>query len=253
MAKLEYSQDMTWQPRLKIIGLTISCIILVAGLVVSLTAVRKPQRALPVAASYSGGAILSVSSPTSSVYTNQEFSLTVNLNTQTHKVTAAAVYLTFPSANLEVKSATIAAFLPTPLIPPQIVPGSVSFTLGSGSTPKSGTGPLVILTFKALRSQSAPVLVDFNPQTQVAGIDPTGKPISESILDAKTGATVTIKDYLPGDLNHDGKVDIFDYNPLVADFGKTGTPGFVPADIDKNGKIDIFDYNILVANFGKIQ
>lgn len=55
----------------------------------------------------------------------------------------------------------------------------------------------------------------------------------------------------PGDLNGDGKVDIFDYNLLVANFGKTGSPGFIPADIDKNGKVNIFDYNILVGNFGK--
>ena len=56
---------------------------------------------------------------------------------------------------------------------------------------------------------------------------------------------------ISGDINHDGKVDIFDYNLLVADFGKTGAPGFVPADINRDGKVDIFDYNILVANFGK--
>ncbi len=54
-----------------------------------------------------------------------------------------------------------------------------------------------------------------------------------------------------GDLNGDGKVDIFDYNLLVTNFGKTGTAGFSSADIDKNGKVDIFDYNQLVANFGK--
>jgi hypothetical protein len=54
----------------------------------------------------------------------------------------------------------------------------------------------------------------------------------------------------PGDLNQDGKVNIFDYNILVTDFGKTGSPGFIPADIDKNGKVDIFDYNELVENFG---
>lgn len=40
----------------------------------------------------------------------------------------------------------------------------------------------------------------------------------------------------PGDLNADGKVDIFDYNLLVAKFGHPYT---------------IFDYNILVGNFGK--
>jgi hypothetical protein len=55
----------------------------------------------------------------------------------------------------------------------------------------------------------------------------------------------------PGDLNNDAKVDIFDYNLLVGDYGKTGSAGFVPSDIDKNGKVDIFDYNILVGNYGK--
>lgn len=40
----------------------------------------------------------------------------------------------------------------------------------------------------------------------------------------------------PGDFTTDGKVDIFDYNALVAGFGTTYT---------------IFDYNALVANYGK--
>jgi hypothetical protein len=54
-----------------------------------------------------------------------------------------------------------------------------------------------------------------------------------------------------GDLDGDGDVNIDDYNLLVANFGKTGTPGWIPADINKNGRVDIFDYNILVENFGK--
>ena len=48
-----------------------------------------------------------------------------------------------------------------------------------------------------------------------------------------------------GDINQDGKVDIFDHNLLVADFGKSGS---LPADLDNNGKVDIFDYNVLVGN-----
>lgn len=55
---------------------------------------------------------------------------------------------------------------------------------------------------------------------------------------------------LPGDLDHDNDVDIFDYNLLVGNFGKTGTAGWIPADINADGKVDIFDYNILVGNFG---
>ena len=53
------------------------------------------------------------------------------------------------------------------------------------------------------------------------------------------------------DLNNDGKVDIFDYNILMSNFGKTGVAGFVKSDINKDGKVDIFDYNILISNFGK--
>ncbi|MBI4991394.1 hypothetical protein HZB96_04860 [Candidatus Gottesmanbacteria bacterium] len=55
----------------------------------------------------------------------------------------------------------------------------------------------------------------------------------------------------PGDLNGDNKVDIFDYNVLVANFGKTGAAGWIAADINSDGKVDIFDYNVLVGNFGK--
>ena len=62
----------------------------------------------------------------------------------------------------------------------------------------------------------------------------------------------------PGDISGisglpDGKVDIWDYNQLLTDFGKTGT-GLV-ADIEQFGtsanKVDIFDYNLLLTNFGK--
>ena len=62
---------------------------------------------------------------------------------------------------------------------------------------------------------------------------------------------IAISESFSADLDDNKKVDITDYNILVSDFGKTGTPGFIPADINKDGIVDIFDYNILVANFGK--
>lgn len=52
-----------------------------------------------------------------------------------------------------------------------------------------------------------------------------------------------------GDLDNSKKVDIFDYNILLTNFGKTGSG--LQGDIDNNGKVDIFDYNILLTNFGK--
>lgn len=55
-----------------------------------------------------------------------------------------------------------------------------------------------------------------------------------------------------GDIIVNGKVDIFDYNQLLGDFGKTGTN--LISDIHKAGsslnKVDIFDYNLLLSNFG---
>lgn len=58
----------------------------------------------------------------------------------------------------------------------------------------------------------------------------------------------------PGDITGingtpDGNVDIFDYNLLLGNFGKTGTN--LPGDINNNGTVDIFDYNTLLGNFGK--
>lgn len=52
-----------------------------------------------------------------------------------------------------------------------------------------------------------------------------------------------------GDLNNDQKVDIFDYNILLTNFGVVGSG--VVGDINNSGKVDIFDYNIILTNFGK--
>lgn len=60
--------------------------------------------------------------------------------------------------------------------------------------------------------------------------------------------------YLPSDINHDEKIDIFDYNLLIQNFGRTRAQGFLPSTIDpdivRNDVVDIFDYNILIENFG---
>ena len=54
---------------------------------------------------------------------------------------------------------------------------------------------------------------------------------------------------LPGDIDKDGDVDIFDYNLLIENFGSTNCGNV--ADINSDCKVDIFDYNILIENFGK--
>lgn len=56
-----------------------------------------------------------------------------------------------------------------------------------------------------------------------------------------------------GDIDGNNKVDIFDYNQILTDFGKTGT-GLI-SDIETSGsslnKVDIFDFNTVLSNFGR--
>lgn len=58
---------------------------------------------------------------------------------------------------------------------------------------------------------------------------------------------------IPGDLNGDNKVDADDTRLFLTDFGKNGAPGFILADISRDGRVNIFDYNLLAGNFGKTQ
>lgn len=53
-----------------------------------------------------------------------------------------------------------------------------------------------------------------------------------------------------GDLNHDGKVDIFDNNILAEKFGKNECGNV--ADLNGDCKVNILDYNILLQHFTKI-
>jgi hypothetical protein len=53
----------------------------------------------------------------------------------------------------------------------------------------------------------------------------------------------------PGDVDKNGKVDLYDYNILKENFGKTSVCGNT-ADIDVDCDVDLYDYNTLKGNFG---
>ncbi len=46
------------------------------------------------------------------------------------------------------------------------------------------------------------------------------------------------------DANHDGKIDILDFNILMINWGSTSTNN--PADFNGDGKVDILDFNLLM-------
>ncbi|MBI3380292.1 hypothetical protein HY029_06080 [Candidatus Gottesmanbacteria bacterium] len=45
-------------------------------------------------------------------------------------------------------------------------------------------------------------------------------------------------------------MDIFDYNLVITNFGKTHTPRTLSRDANGVAKVDIFDYNQVVTYFG---
>lgn len=59
--------------------------------------------------------------------------------------------------------------------------------------------------------------------------------------------TVFAQSSILGDTDGDSDIDIFDFNRLVSDFGKSGSP----ADFNRNGTVDVFDFNTIITNFGK--
>lgn len=71
----------------------------------------------------------------------------------------------------------------------------------------------------------------------------------ETYIDPTLASPSPSPTFLLGDLNQDRKVDIFDYNLFLPEFGKTAAGNI--ADLDRNGKVDIFDYNVFLGNFGK--
>ncbi len=55
--------------------------------------------------------------------------------------------------------------------------------------------------------------------------------------------------FQPADINQDGRVNIFDYGPLVAKFGQIGS-SLGRADINQDGRVNIFDYGLLIGALG---
>jgi hypothetical protein len=52
-----------------------------------------------------------------------------------------------------------------------------------------------------------------------------------------------------GDANNDGKIDLFDFNLLMINWGETMVNN--PVDFNSDGKVDILDFNILMTTWTK--
>lgn len=54
---------------------------------------------------------------------------------------------------------------------------------------------------------------------------------------------------VPGDIDRNGIVDIYDFSQVLTDFGLSGQG--LASDIDGNNQVDIYDFNIVLTNFGR--
>jgi hypothetical protein len=75
-----------------------------------------------------------------------------------------------------------------------------------------------------------------------AGVtDPAGNPL---------GADHTYDFFfLRGDANHDGQVNLIDFNTLASNFGQSGRD-FTQGDFNYDGTVNLDDFSILAARFG---
>jgi len=110
-----------------------------------------------VALALVGGPTLTAQSSVASVAVNGQFTVTVQMDTKTYEVTAAELHLTFPSDKLQALSITAGSFLPNSLVAGSVGAGTAAITVGSGTDPKQGTGPVAVITFKALAAGAAQV------------------------------------------------------------------------------------------------
>jgi hypothetical protein len=84
--------------------------------------------------------------------------------------------------------------------------------------------------------ESGSPVIDFSPKKLTCQPVPSSSPNSSPSSIRKIG-----------DINNDGKIDIFDFNILIGDFRVVN----LRSDLNNDGKVNIFDFNILLTNFGR--
>ncbi|MBI2036471.1 hypothetical protein HYT17_02485 [Candidatus Microgenomates bacterium] len=130
----------------------------------------------------------------------ESFTLTVNINTGGNSVSGAELHVQYEAGKLEAIGIDIASepFLPVVLVNGTVNSGFAFITLGSQpNLPKTGTGKLATVTFRALASTGGgPTLVRFTTDTKVAGTGEVGnvlasQPAPASVTIGVPGPTAT--------------------------------------------------------------
>lgn len=155
--------------------------------------------------------------------------------------------LGFNASALNAQSVAQGVFIPlsvTPIVSIDNASGFVKFNV-SLSTPLNGDGTLTVVQFQVMADgvkNSTLHLYD------VVLVDSGGQTLTFTTAD---GSFTNLK-IAPGDLNHDGIVDIYDTIDFSNTFGSSpANLRWNPeADLNGDGQIDIFDLILMAMRFG---
>jgi hypothetical protein len=82
----------------------------------------------------------------------------------------------------------------------------------------------------------------FSNEQSVVARDCTAPPSPSPIVSPSSSPIKKI-----GDIDKNGKVDIFDFNIFVGDYPAKN----LRSDVNQDGQVNIFDFNLLITYFGK--
>lgn len=117
------------------------------------------------------------------------------------------------------------------------------------------TGAINWINNNASNSQSRVIIISaWNDNNEGSWIEPTiyeGDARLEEISRILKGTYFNTSRIKGVDLNSDRKVNFSDLQIIISNFDKPIDPTPLNADINASGRVDIYDYNLLIQNYGK--
>ena len=136
-------------------------------------------------------ATLSLSPTTKNVNLNEQFTLTVTLDTEGVETDGADVLLTYNSTYLSLVSASLGSLYDTAVTNNTTTAGKVTLSaVASSGTTYTGSGTFATLTFKPIKTGSSSVLFTY---TSGSTTDSNITSNQTDVLDTVTSATITIR------------------------------------------------------------
>ncbi|MBI3980945.1 hypothetical protein HY345_03015 [Candidatus Microgenomates bacterium] len=222
----------------------VGLIVGIVSLPLLLTAVYQPQKLFSLAAPQT---TLQIYPPQKQVDVNQQFNPAITISTGGLSVTAVEVTINFNPQYFSVVSVTPSGDFPVKLTNPEINNelGIVKFVFGvNPQNFKSGENLNVASLRLAIKNRTGQQHLTIS-QARVSALGQNG-----NVLKSTANMKINIGgNFLIGDINNSGKIDIFDLNLVLENLGFTNCNNL--ADLNGDCRVNIFDYSIVLENFNR--